>query len=142
MKSFPKYIDAENYAKKVSASQLKSISIVHLPVGKNWKAGYSRDFTVMDTKDEWHWGIEYVMCITNFESPFEVNYISPKAGRVTEYFPTKERQETRYNELVAEKFRKDICKRDLSSEQYFNECVKPYEWSKQISNEHRQTLIN
>jgi hypothetical protein len=140
MKSFEKYIDAENYAKEVSARDLKPISIVHL--FEKRRKDHKKDFVVMDIKDEWYWGIVFVMLITNYETHFEVGYTSPKVGRIVEAFPTKELATNRYKELVKENFRKDIYQRDLTKEQYINEYITPYQRSKAVADEHRMTLIN
>lgn len=145
MKSFEKFIDAETYAMEVSAKKLKSISIVHLFNGKskieNEQKNTKRDFTVMDKKDEWSYGINFVMNIQNYETPFEISYISPKVGRIYQYFPTKEQRDNCYKELVKENFFKYVFQRDLTPEQYLKECVEPYSWSNKIKNEYRQTLI-
>jgi hypothetical protein len=141
MKSFKKFIEAEKYAKEVSAKNLKPVSIVRLPCGKKYKDGYSLDFTVMDTKDEWHWGVEYVMLITNYKTPFEVKYISPKRGLITQAFPTKELRDIRFKELLSDKYWKDISRRDLTTEQYFNDYIKPFEQSLKIQEEYRKKLL-
>lgn len=133
MKSFEKYIDAENYANEVSARDLKPISIVHLL--------NSKDFTVMDTKDEWFCHIQFVMLISNFTTPFEVHSTSPNSGKHIEGFTTKELAQSRYKELVKENYRKDIRQMDLTPAQYFENWVKPFQRSKEVSNEYRQTLM-
>ena len=133
MKSFEKYIDAENYAKEVSAKDLKPISIVHLL--------NSKDFTVMDKKDEWFCHIQHVMLISNFITPFEVHSISHKSGKHIEGFATKELAQSRYKELMKENYRKDIRQMDLTPEQYFENWVKPFKRSMEIQEAHRQTLI-
>lgn len=139
MKSFEKYIDAENYAKEVSAQQLKPISIVHLFESKPWN--HKREFTVMDTKDEWFYGIEHVMCIVNYDTPFLVHSYSPKSGQHTEGFPTKELADNRAKELRNEKYRRDIYQSDLTPEQHFDVFVKPFQRSMEIQEAHRQTLL-
>ncbi len=145
MKSFEKYIDAENYAKEVSARDLKSISIVHLfnEQGKNYRKDrtHKKDFTVMDTKDEWFYGIQHVMLITNYTTPFEVRSESPKSGLQIQGFPTKELAMKSYDELKRAGYHKNLFQRDLTPEQYFDEYVKPYERCKAFSEEYRQTLI-
>ena len=132
MKSFEKYIDAETYAKEVSARELKPISIVHL--------FNKKDFTVMDTP-EWFFGIQYIMLISNFKTPFEVHSTSPKSGKHIEGFATKELAQSRCTELRKENYRKDIYQLDLTPAQYFENWVKPFQRSKEISNEYRQTLM-
>ncbi len=145
MKSFEKYIDAENYAKEVSARDLKPISIVHLfnEQGKNYRKDrtHKKEFTVMDTKDEWFFGIEHVMLICNYTTPFEVHSESPKSGLQIQGFPTKELATNNYNELKRAGYHKNIFQRDLNPEQYFEEYVKPYTRSKEMVEEYRQTLI-
>jgi len=133
MKSFKKYIDAENYANEVSARELKPISIVHLLNNK--------DFTVMDTKDEWFCHIQHVMLISNFKTPFEVHSTSPKSGKQIQGFATKELAQNCYKELIKENYRKDIRQIDLTPEQYFENWIKPYQRSTEISNEYRKTLM-
>lgn len=140
MKTFKKYIDAENYAKEVSAKELRHISIVRLPKGKRWKDGHNSEFVVFE-KNEWSWGVEHVMLITNYETLFEVRYTSPKSGVIIQGFPTKELRDIRYKELVSDKYWKDIFTRDLSQQQYFDEYVKPYEKSRAISEEYRKKML-
>ncbi|HEY4755791.1 MAG TPA: hypothetical protein VIH28_07040 [Ignavibacteriaceae bacterium] len=145
MKTFKKYLDAEKYAMELSAKRMECISIVHLFIegkSRNDLKGLKRDFTVIDTKDEWSYGIDFVMNIKNFETPFELSYISPKVGRIYQNFPTKESRDVRYKELIKENFFKYVYTRDLTPEQYFKECVEPYHWSNEISNSYRQTLIS
>lgn len=134
MKSFKKYIDAENYANEVSAKQLKSISIVHL--------FNQKDFTVMDTPNEWFYGIEFVMLISNFKILFEVHSKSPDSDKHIEGFPTKELAEQRFKELHKAKYRKDIVQIDLTEEQYLNNWVTPFQRSHNLSKEYRKTLMN
>lgn len=141
MKRFEKYIDAENYAKEVSARELRPISIVHLYCAKTKKWGGNKDFTVMDTKDEWYYGINHVMLITNFETPFKIIFTSPKSGGHTEYFPTEEKQKARLKEIRDTKYFSVLYVSKLTSEQYFEECIKPYERSNQMVEEHRKTLM-
>jgi hypothetical protein len=133
MKSFKKYIDAENYAKEVSAKNLKPISIVHL---LNCK-----DFTVMDTKDEWFCHIQHVMLISNFKTLFEVHSVSPKSGKHIEGFATKELAQNRRTELEKGNYRKNIYQLDLTLEQYSENWVKPFMRSEEASNEYRKTLM-
>lgn len=133
MKSFKKYIDAETYANEVSAKELKPISIVHLHNKK--------DFTVIDKKDEWFWGITHVMLITNFEARFIVHSISPKSGEHFEGFPTKELSNKRETELRNSKYRKNIFQSELTSEQYQAIFVTPYKRSAEISETYRQELL-
>lgn len=145
MKTFKKYIDAENYAKEVSARELKPISIVHFfnEQGKNYRKDrtHSKDFTVMDKKDEWFYGLQHVMCVTNYKTPFEVHSYSPKSGKHVEAFPTSEMAEARVKELKKEGYRKDIYRKDLTEEEYFNNWVKPYERCNAMVEEHRQELM-
>jgi len=146
MKSFKKYIDAENYAKEVSAKELKPISIVHLfnEQGKNYRKDrtHQKDFTVMDTKDEWFYGIQFVILISNYITPFEVRSESPKSGLQIQAFPTKELAMNNYNELKIAGYHKNIFLRDLTTEQYQDEYVKPYSRCNAIVEEYRQELLS
>lgn len=139
MKRFEKYIDAENYAKEVSARELKSISIVHLFNSKSKKM--EKDFTVMDIKNEWFYGLQLVMSVKNYKTPFEVHSYSPKSGKHVEAFATSEMAEARAKELRKEGYRKDIHRKDLTEEEYFNNWVKPYERCNTMVEEHRQELM-
>ena len=145
MKTFKKYIDAEKYAMEISAKELRCISIVHLfreGKSRNDLKDMKRDFTVMDTPNEWYFGIDYVMLISNFETPFQIFYTSPKAGSVSEMYPTKEQRDVRYKELLTwGKLYWFVYKKDLTPEQYLKECVEPYQNNKRISAEYRKTLI-
>lgn len=144
MKSFKKFIDAEKYAMEVSAKELRGISIVHLfrdGKSRNDLKNIKRDFTVMDTKNEWFYGIDYVMLISNYETPFEVHFTSPKSGKHIEGYATKELAENRCKELKNDNYTKDIYQINLTPKQYYENWVKPFTWSKEISNEYRQTLI-
>jgi hypothetical protein len=135
MKSFAKYIDAEKYAKEVSARDLKSISIVHLFPSK-------KEFTVMDTKNEWFYGIEYVMSIKNYDTPFEVHSVSPKSGLHIEAYPTKEMANTRAVELRKEGYRRDVFQKDLTSEQHFKNWVETSLRCQSVIDEYRQELLS
>jgi len=133
MKSFKKYIDAENYAKEVSAKELKSISIVHL--------FQKKDFTVMDKPNEWQYGISHVMSIHNFATPFEVHSKSPRSGIHIEAFPTKEFAQKRYDKLIQEKYRQDVFMKDLTPEEHYEKWVKTSDVCKNLHNEYRQKLL-
>jgi len=134
MKTFNKYIDAEKYAMEVSAKELKAISIVHLFKKK--------DFTVMDTPNEWFYGITQVMLIQNFETPFELHWKLFKNGSdVVEAFPTKELVEKRFKELKEAGYGKSLFRLDLTKEQYLERWVTPFKRSKEISDEYRKTLL-
>lgn len=133
MKSFEKFIDAESYAMEVSAQKLKSISIVKRMTGKN--------FIVCDeggSDAKCH--DQFVMLISNYETPFEVHYTSIKAGKIIQGFALKELRDEFYKELINHKY-KDVIRVDLTPEQYYENWVKPYLRSKEISNEYRKTLI-
>lgn len=134
MKSFEKYIDAENYAKEVSAKELRTISIVHL--------FQEKDFTVMDIKNEWSYGIQHVMSIKNYDTPFEVHFISPKSGSHIEAYPTKEMANTRVAELKKEGYRRDIFQIDLTPEQHYKNWVETSERCKSVIEEYRQELLS
>lgn len=139
MKSFEKYIDAENYAKEVSARELKPINIVHLFDSK--PSNRKKEFTVIDIKDEWFYGIQLVMCIKNYDTPFEVHSYSPKSGQHVEAFPTRELADIRAIELKRERYRRDVWQRDLTPEQYQDIWVKPYSRCNAFVEEHRQELL-
>lgn len=134
MKTFEKYIDAEKYAMEVSAKELKSISIVNLFKKK--------DFTVMDTPNEWFYGITHVMLITNFETPFELHWKLFKNGStIIEAFPTQELVEKRFKELKGAGYGKNLFRMNLTHEQYLERWVTPFKRSKEISNEYRKSLL-
>jgi len=151
MKRFTKYVDAENYAKEVSARELKPVSIVHLFSGKrtgswvdslgNVKHTYGeKEFTVMDTPNEWFYGIEHVMLVRNFESPFEVHSFSPKSGNHVQAFPTKELADKKVIELKGGGW-KNVYRLDLTNEQYLDKWVNPFKRSNEISSKYRKTLL-
>jgi hypothetical protein len=105
---------AESIAKKLSAEQLRSISIVQrCNYGKSYKTAYEgQPFIVCDNYKN---GIEdrkshdkYIMLITNYNTPFEVYSISPKSGEHWEMFPTKELALIRMSELRKDGYRKNI----------------------------------
>jgi hypothetical protein len=144
MKTFKKYLDAEKYAMEISAKELRCISIVHLfreGLSRNDLKKIKRDFTVMDTKNEWYFGIDHVMLISNFETPFIVRSISPKSGEHINGFPTKELADVFYKKLVEEKYRNGIYRVNLTHEQYIEQWVTPFQRCKEISDEYRKTLI-
>jgi len=93
--------EAEKIAMQKSAEQLKSIEIVKRLRGTN--------FIVCDKGgDDRKCHDNFVMLITNFESPFEIYSLTLKcSSEIIESFPTKELADAHYTE---KSYRRNIMK--------------------------------
>ena len=103
MLPFDTYEEAEEKANEISVKRLTSISIVKRNGGKKFIVcdGGGNDRKSHDN---------FIMLITNYETPFEVYSISPKSGEHWDLFPTVERANGYYKELVGCGYRKSITR--------------------------------
>jgi DNA-dependent RNA polymerase auxiliary subunit epsilon len=85
---------AIEYAKKVSAKQLKCIEVVQRYHGGNYivcdKGGKDRK-----ANDK------FIQLVKNFDTPYYMRYISPKSGEHIDFFPTKELRDKAYSDKIA-----------------------------------------
>lgn len=94
MIKFDKYDDALEKANEISKDKLKSISIV--------KRCNGTDFIVCDgnVSEDRKSHDQFIMLVTNFESPFSVHYTSPKSGKHIDSFPTWKQATNHYKRLL------------------------------------------
>lgn len=103
MQTFKDYNEALIYANRISAERLTSITIVQR---------VEDEYIVCDNGcNDRQAHDHHVMMVTNFESPYELHYVSPKSGQHIDMFPTREKLEQRYKVIVNTKYYFNISKK-------------------------------
>jgi hypothetical protein len=103
MQTFRDYNEALIYANRISAERLVSITIVQR---------VEDEYIVCDNgSNDRQAHDHHIMMVTNFDSPYELHYKSPKSGQDIAMFPTREKLEQRYKEMVKDTYYFDISKK-------------------------------
>ena len=97
-------------AEQLSAQRLDCISIVKRYDFKKQRID-EFNFVVCDCGNDRKHLDSFVLLVKNFETPFEVDSVSPKSGQHTDCFATKELANEYYSKLCKENYRHSIYKK-------------------------------